>query len=47
VDRSVNLVGRLMLGLGGALRRIQTGRVQGYALGIVLGAVIIVLFLIR
>jgi NADH-quinone oxidoreductase subunit L len=47
VDRSVNLVGRLMLRLGGALRRIQTGRVQGYALGIVLGAVIIVLFLIR
>jgi len=47
IDRGVNLVARLMLWLGGVLRRIQTGRVQGYATGIILGAVIIILFLIR
>ena len=47
IDRSVNLVADLMLWLGGVLRRIQTGRVQGYALGIILGAVIIIIFLIR
>jgi NADH-quinone oxidoreductase subunit L len=47
IDRSVNLVARLMLWLGGVLRKIQTGRVQGYALGIILGAVIIIIFLIR
>ncbi|OGP94131.1 MAG: NADH-quinone oxidoreductase subunit L [Deltaproteobacteria bacterium RBG_16_54_18] len=47
IDRSVNLVARLMLGIAGVLRRIQSGRVQGYALGIILGAVIIILFLIR
>jgi len=47
IDRSVNLVADLMLWLGRVLRRIQTGRVQGYALGIILGAVIIIAFLIR
>jgi NADH-quinone oxidoreductase subunit L len=47
IDRSVNLVAGLMLWLGRVLRRIQTGRVQGYALGIILGAVIIIIFLIR
>jgi NADH-quinone oxidoreductase subunit L len=47
IDRSVNLVARLMLWLGRVLRRIQTGRVQGYALGIILGAVILIILLIR
>jgi len=47
VDRSVNLVADLMLWLGSVLRRIQTGYVQSYALGIILGAVIIIIFLIR
>jgi NADH-quinone oxidoreductase subunit L len=47
VDRSVNLVARLMLWLGKVLRRIQTGRIQGYATGIVLGAVIIIILLIK
>jgi NADH-quinone oxidoreductase subunit L len=47
IDRSVNLVARLMLWLGGVLRRIQTGRVQAYALGVILGAVVIMLILIR
>jgi NADH-quinone oxidoreductase subunit L len=47
VDRGVNLVAALMGRLGGMLRRIQTGSVQNYALGIILGAVIIIIFLIR
>jgi NADH-quinone oxidoreductase subunit L len=47
VDRSVNLVADLMGWLGSMLRRIQTGSVQSYALGIVLGAVIVIIFLIR
>jgi NADH-quinone oxidoreductase subunit L len=47
IDRSVNMVGKLMLWLGRVLRRIQTGRVQGYALGIILGAVAIIIFLMR
>jgi NADH-quinone oxidoreductase subunit L len=47
IDRSVNMVARLMLWLGKVLRRIQTGRVQGYALGIILGAVVIIIFLMR
>jgi NADH-quinone oxidoreductase subunit L len=47
VDRGVNLVAALMGWLGSILRRIQTGSVQNYALGIILGAVIIIIFLIR
>jgi NADH-quinone oxidoreductase subunit L len=47
VDRSVNLVAALMGWLGDTLRRIQTGNVQSYALGIILGAVIVIIFLIR
>ena len=37
VDGIVNAVGRLTLCHGGGLRRVQTGRVQNYAPGIVLG----------
>jgi NADH-quinone oxidoreductase subunit L len=47
VDRSVNLVAELMAWLGSVLRKIQTGYVQSYVVGIILGAVIIILFLIR
>jgi NADH-quinone oxidoreductase subunit L len=47
VDRGVNLVAALMGWLGSMLRRIQTGYVQSYALGIILGAVIIIIFLMR
>jgi NADH-quinone oxidoreductase subunit L len=47
VDRGVNLVAALMGWLGSILRRIQTGYVQSYALGIILGAVIIIIFLMR
>ncbi len=47
IDRSVNSLAGLMLWFARVLRRIQTGRIQGYALGIILGAVIIIIFLIR
>ncbi len=46
VDRTVNLVAAVMRVLGGGLRLLQTGFVQDYALGIVLGAVIVMLFLL-
>ncbi|MBW2038583.1 MAG: NADH-quinone oxidoreductase subunit L [Deltaproteobacteria bacterium] len=47
VDRTVNLVAGLMLWWGRILRKIQTGRVQGYALGMIFGAVAVVILLIR
>ncbi|HEX9044283.1 MAG TPA: NADH-quinone oxidoreductase subunit L [Candidatus Limnocylindrales bacterium] len=37
IDGVVNGIGRLATDIGGELRRIQTGRVQNYALGIALG----------
>ena len=37
VDGLVNAIGRLTVSAGGGLRRIQTGRVQNYALGIAIG----------
>ena len=40
VDGSVNGVGALTRGAGGRLRRIQTGRVQNYALGIAIGLIV-------
>jgi len=46
VDRTVNLVATVMRVLGGGLRLLQTGFVQDYALGIILGAVIVMLFLL-
>jgi NADH-quinone oxidoreductase subunit L len=39
VDGTVNGVGYLTVGAGTTLRRIQTGRVQNYALGIALGLI--------
>jgi NADH-quinone oxidoreductase subunit L len=39
VDGTVNGIGTLTTGAGGALRRVQTGRVQNYALGIALGLI--------
>ncbi len=39
IDGAVNGVGRLARGVGGGLRRVQTGFVRQYALGIVLGVV--------
>ena len=40
VDGSVNGVGTLTRFAGGRLRRIQTGRVQNYALGIAIGLIV-------
>jgi len=39
IDGAVNGTGRLARGAGGVLRRLQTGFVRQYALGIVIGAV--------
>ncbi len=40
VDGTVNGVGRVTLGAGRGLRRVQTGRVQNYALGIAIGLIV-------
>jgi NADH-quinone oxidoreductase subunit L len=40
VDGTVNGVGRITVGAGSGLRRIQTGHVQNYALGIAIGLII-------
>jgi NADH-quinone oxidoreductase subunit L len=40
VDGSVNGIGTLVRDAGGGLRRIQTGRVQNYALGIAIGLIV-------
>ena len=40
VDGTVNGVGRLTLDAGRGLRRVQTGRVQNYALGIAIGLIV-------
>jgi NADH:ubiquinone oxidoreductase subunit 5 (subunit L)/multisubunit Na+/H+ antiporter MnhA subunit len=40
VDGTVNQVGLETQRIGGALRRVQTGRVQNYALGIALGLLV-------
>jgi NADH-quinone oxidoreductase subunit L len=40
VDGTVNALGRVTLGTGRGLRRLQTGRVQNYALGIALGLIV-------
>ncbi|MDO8785606.1 MAG: hypothetical protein Q7J12_05250, partial [Syntrophales bacterium] len=46
IDGLVNGTGRLMRGIGSIIRRIETGYVQGYAFGIILGAIIVVGYLI-
>jgi NADH-quinone oxidoreductase subunit L len=40
VDGTVNGIGSVVKNTGGALRRIQTGRVQNYALGIAIGLLV-------
>ena len=40
VDGAVNGIGSLVRGTGGGLRRIQTGRVQNYAMGIAIGLLV-------
>ncbi|HEX5148732.1 MAG TPA: hypothetical protein VFW02_06600, partial [Candidatus Limnocylindrales bacterium] len=41
VDGAVNGVGALTVDAGRGLRRIQTGRVQNYALGIAIGLIVV------
>jgi len=40
VDGTVNGVGRVTVDAGRGLRRVQTGRVQNYALGIAIGLIV-------
>ena len=42
VDGTVNAIGRGTVDTGSGLRRVQTGRVQNYALGIALGLIVMV-----
>ena len=44
VDATINGVARLTAGTGRQLRRIQTGYVRNYALGIGIGAAIILFY---
>jgi NADH-quinone oxidoreductase subunit L len=44
IDGAVNGVGRLVRGAAHGLRRTQTGLVRQYALGIVLGVVLLLLY---
>jgi NADH-quinone oxidoreductase subunit L len=44
IDGAVNGVGRAFRGIGGGLRKVQTGLVRNYALAIVVGAVLLVAF---
>ena len=41
VDGTVNGIGRLTVGAGSGLRKVQTGRVQNYALGIAFGLLVV------
>jgi NADH-quinone oxidoreductase subunit L len=45
IDGAVNGVATLVRDTGGRLRRVQTGLVRNYALGVVLGAVALIVFL--
>ncbi len=40
IDGTVNEIGALAVGVGRELRRVQTGRVQNYALGIAIGLIV-------
>jgi NADH-quinone oxidoreductase subunit L len=40
IDGVVNEIGAIFVGFGGGLRRVQTGRVQNYALGIAIGLIV-------
>jgi NADH:ubiquinone oxidoreductase subunit 5 (subunit L)/multisubunit Na+/H+ antiporter MnhA subunit len=40
VDGTVDAIGRGTIGAGRSLRRVQTGRVQNYALGIAIGLIV-------
>jgi NADH-quinone oxidoreductase subunit L len=46
IDGAVNGVGRITRAAGGSIRKVQTGYVRQYALGIVLGAVVLLAWMI-
>jgi NADH-quinone oxidoreductase subunit L len=46
IDGAVNGVGRVTRAAGGSLRRVQTGFVRQYALGIVLGGVVLLAWML-
>lgn len=46
IDGAVNGTGRLFRNLGGRLRWVQTGLVRNYALGVVVGAVALLVFML-
>jgi NADH-quinone oxidoreductase subunit L len=46
IDGIVNGVGRLVLGIGGSVRQVQTGRLQGYGLALFGGLAVIAIALI-
>ena len=46
IDGIVNGVGSVTQGAGDSIRRIQTGRVQNYALGIAIGLIVIAILFI-
>ena len=45
IDGAVNGVATLVRDAGGRLRRVQTGLVRNYALGVVVGAVALLVYL--
>jgi NADH-quinone oxidoreductase subunit L len=47
IDGAVNGVGRLFRGFGDQARKLQTGLVRQYALGIVLGLVLLLLYVVE
>jgi len=46
IDGAVNGTGLLVKGLGGRLRTLQTGYVRNYALGITIGAVALLVYVV-
>jgi NADH-quinone oxidoreductase subunit L len=46
IDGTINGVAYLVGGIGGILRRIQAGYVQGYAFGMIIGAIVVIGYLI-
>ena len=46
VDGLVNLIGLIVNGVGGGLRRMQTGRLENYAFSVVLGTALVLAFYI-
>jgi NADH-quinone oxidoreductase subunit L len=46
IDGAVNGTGRLVRGLGGALRTAQTGSIRAYAASLFLGVVLVLAYLV-